>query len=136
MPRRLYTVLWLFAISMFVYALLLWGVFRRVMRALAPPLVSVGSPDERWVPRPDEDLIFGISPSDVPSHIDLGGVHVPLSVLIAGFVTIQCFPFIVYFADRLRRRRRELNDECVECGYPITKWRGHCPGCGIRIGPG
>ena len=34
------------------------------------------------------------------------------------------------------RRRRFFDDECVECGHPITTWRGRCPGCGERIGPG
>jgi len=63
-------------------------------------------------------------------------VPIPLSAIIAAWATVQFFPFIVAFAHHHRRRRRYLNDECLECGHPIEKYRGRCPGCGVRIGPG
>ena len=91
---------------------------------------------EPWHPRPNEDPIFGIAPSDIPTHFDVARVRIPISALIAAWLTIQFFPFIVLFAHHHRRRRRFLDDECLECGRPITKWRGRCRGCGERIGPG
>jgi hypothetical protein len=133
MVRRTAMVLWLLSIATLVYALLAWGVFRRVMLTFVKVICLHG--EHKWVPRPDEDVIFGISPSDIPAHIQIAGVPVPLSVLVVTFLTIQAFPFLCAFMNRRRRRLRYLHDECIECGRPITSWHGRCPGCGMRIGP-
>jgi hypothetical protein len=69
------------------------GVFRRVMMAFVHE-VHIHHV-EKWEPRPDEDVIFGVSPSDIPAHVQDSGVSVPLSVLVAAFLTVQAFPFIV-----------------------------------------
>jgi hypothetical protein len=119
---------------MLVYGILSFGLFRRAMLVFCPEVHAHHV--ERWRPRPNEDPIFGIAPSDIPSHIDIAGLHIPLSAIIAAWATIQFFPFLVAFANYRRRRRRYLNDECIECGHQLTSWRGRCPGCGIRIGPG
>ena len=119
---------------MFVYALLFWGLVRRTMLVLFPMQCIHGT--HRWHPRADEDVIFGVCPSDVPAHIQIAGVQVPLSVLLAAFLTIQAMPLFAGYMHRRRRRLRFLNDECLECGRPIVSFRGRCPGCGVRIGPG
>jgi hypothetical protein len=40
------------------------------------------------------------------------------------------------FATWRRRCRRERLGQCVDCGHPLKSWRGRCPGCRVRIGPG
>ena len=119
---------------MFVYALFAWGIMRRVILVACPEVHAHHV--ERWQPRPDEDPIFGVASRDIPSHINIAGLPIPLSAIIAAWLTIQFFPFIVAFANHRRRRRRFLDDECIECGRPIERFRGRCPGCGERIGPG
>jgi hypothetical protein len=132
--RRTCTVVSLFSIALFVYCLLCWGAVRRLLLVACPEIHAHHV--EPWHPRADEDPIFGIAPSDVPTHFDIAGIRIPISALIAAWLTIQFFPFLVAFANHRRRRRRFLDDECLECGRPITEWRGRCPGCGVRIGPG
>ena len=134
MAQRIYHIVWLLSLAMLVYALLFWGLLRRAMLVLFPMHKITGP--RRWQPSADEDVIFGITPRDVPSHIDIAGFDVPVPVIIAALLTIQLFPLIPLIANRHRRRTRERNDQCLECGYPITRWRGHCPGCGVRVGPG
>ena len=63
-------------------------------------------------------------------------VRIPVSVLVAAAVTILAMPLFAHFMTYLRRRRRFLNDQCVDCGYQLTSWRGRCPACGVRVGPG
>jgi hypothetical protein len=121
------------SIALLVYALISWGIFRRAMLTFCKEVHAHHV--ERWHPRPDEDPIFGIARSDIPTHFDVAGIRIPLSSIITAWLTIQFFPFVVAFANHRRRRRRFLDDECLECGHPITKWRGRCPGCGERIGP-
>jgi hypothetical protein len=71
-----------------------------------------------------------------PPGVPILGFRVPVSCLIAAAVTMLVMPLIADFMTHLRRRRRARNDQCVDCGYPLTTWRGRCPGCGERIGPG
>jgi hypothetical protein len=132
--QRIYHVVWLLSIAMLVYALLFWGLLRRAMLVLFP--IQKLSGPRRWQPSADEDIIFGLTPGDIPTHIEVLGVPVPLGVLVGAWLTVVAFPFIAQLADSARRRRRLLDDECLECGRPITSWRGRCPGCGVRIGPG
>ena len=42
--------------------------------------------------------------------------------------------FEIYW--KSQRWWRDRNGQCVDCGYRLTTWRGKCPGCGLRIGPG
>ncbi|MEO6436321.1 MAG: hypothetical protein ABIP55_11265 [Tepidisphaeraceae bacterium] len=35
-----------------------------------------------------------------------------------------------------RRHTRDRLGLCLDCGHQLRAWRGRCPGCGVRIGPG
>jgi hypothetical protein len=125
-------VIWTLSIAMLVYGLLFHGLLRRAMLVLFPT-VSMSSV-QTWKPRPDEDVIFGISPTDISWHVDVFGVHVPLSVL---FTTALTIPALLIANDIFTwRRRRERNGQCVECGFELATRRGRCAGCGVRIGLG
>jgi hypothetical protein len=57
------------------------------------------------------------------AEIALLGSIVPVSVVF------------YWFYSAFRRRHREANDLCLECGRPIEDRHGRCPGCGTRLGP-
>lgn len=90
MVQRWSFVIWTVSLAFVVYALLAWGLVRRVFGVFVYTISMSGV--HRWKPRPDEDLIFGISPSDFPKHINVVGLQVPTSVLVAAFITIHSFP--------------------------------------------
>jgi hypothetical protein len=73
------------------------------------------------VPRPPagDSRIFGI----------------PLQLIVVLTLTFIGTFIAAEIAVRMRRRRRQRLDQCVECGSPIRSWRGRCPGCGVRVGP-
>jgi hypothetical protein len=71
-----------------------------------------------------------------PPGVPILGVRVPVSIILAAAVTMLVMPLLAEFMTHLRRRRRDRNDQCLDCGYQLTTWRGHCPGCGVRVGPG
>ena len=73
--------------------------------------------------------------SDDVERINILGIPVPISVLIAGLLTIPAMLYANEFALWWRRRRRERLNQCVECGEPIRAFRGCCRRCGNRIGP-
>ena len=118
MVRRISTPLAALAIAMAVYAFFTGVILQRITTRFvsASCLHSRNTcPTCRGTPAPDR-------------HHRI--------ILAAIAVTIGLMPFVAEVMTRLRRRRRFLNDECVECGRPITSWRGRCPRCGVRIGPG
>jgi hypothetical protein len=53
----------------------------------------------------------------------LAGSYLPLSFCVYGFCR------------GMRRRYRVRHDLCAMCGHHLTSWYGHCPNCGMRIGP-
>ena len=115
----------LLCIALLVYAVLTWGVMRRIALVFCRE-VHVHEV-ARWVPARDEDPIFGVRPSNVPGALKFGLAAALLS-----------FPTWCLTGEILRRRRRYVRDrrgQCVDCGHPLTTWRGRCPGCGTRIGP-
>ena len=134
MLRRASILAWVVWVPLLVYGVLSYGAVRRAVRVAAPTVSMSGV--HRWHPRPDEDTVFGVSPDDIPTYVYFGPVRVRLSVLIMSCLTLQSIPFVCAFADWNRRRRRGRLDQCLECGYELTSWRGRCPGCGVRIGPG
>jgi hypothetical protein len=118
MVRRISTTLAVLAIALAVYAVFTGVIFQRITTRF----IGTGClhdrrtcPTCRGTPAPDR--------------------HHPIIAATAA-VMIGILPFITELTTRLRRRRRFLNDECIECGRPITSWRGRCPGCGVRVGPG
>jgi hypothetical protein len=65
---------------------------------------------------------------DVQKILPLKEIFIVGSFLPLGF-TIH--------ATRLACRRwyRLRHDLCLTCGQPIEDWHGHCPHCGVRVGP-
>ena len=51
------------------------------------------------------------------------GLYLPVNLAIYGFCR------------GMRRRYRVSHQLCAECGHEIEGFHGHCPGCGVRIGP-
>jgi len=69
-------------------------------------------------------------------YVLIFGVPIHYSVPLTAAATALALLLLADLMARLRRTRRAQFDECVECGRPITSWRGRCPGCGVRVGPG
>ena len=118
MVRRASILLSALSISLIVYLVVLHRIMHWLFR---PCLMGASPPGPRRAPN---------------GFVEIFGLAVPISSLIAARCTIPVMLMIADVASRLRRHRRYLNDECVECGHPISRWRGRCPGCGVRIGPG
>ena len=118
MVRRASILLTALSISLIVYLVALHGIFQRLVRTCG---MGASTPGAQRVPA---------------GFVDVFGFMVPVSSVIAGLCTIPAILIIADLADRWRRHRRYLNDDCIECGRPITSWRGRCRGCGMRIGPG
>ena len=118
MVRRISTTLAALAIALAVYAFFTGVILQRIttrfisVSCLHSPNIC---PNCRGTPAPDRH-------------------HPIIAATVA--VMIGLLPSVNELTTRLRRRRRFLDDECVDCGRPITSWRGRCPGCGVRIGPG
>lgn len=125
MVRRISTTIAALAVALMIYAFFTGAIYRQVMIKL----VHVGCIHDRTTPAAS-------GANTAPQTIPILGVQVPLSAILAAAATVIAMPFVATFMHHYRRRRRYLNDECIECGHPITKWRGRCPGCGVRIGPG
>jgi len=53
----------------------------------------------------------------------LCGLYLPVSLAVHGYCR------------GMRKRYRVRHDQCAMCGNPLTSWYGHCPNCGMRIGP-
>ena len=133
MLRRASILAWVVSIAVLVYGVLSYAAVRRAIRVACPSFCIHG--EHRWHPRPNEDTIFGVSPADVPTYLYFGPVRVRLSVLIMSSLTIQSIPFVCAFADWHRRRKRDRNNWCLECGYKLERLRGRCPRCRVRVGP-
>ena len=118
MVRRASILLTALSISLIVYLVALHCILRRLIRSCP---IGALPPGAKRVP---------------DGFVEVFGVAVPISSVIAALCTIPAMLIIADLAHRLRRRRRYLNDECIECGHELTRWRGRCPGCGVRIGPG
>jgi hypothetical protein len=126
-------LVWAVSISLIVYALLSFGALRRTMLVLVKPIVSLAAHSR---PAPPDDSIFGLSHVDLPSHIVVFGLPIPLSVLITAAMTMPALLIANDIAHWHRRRTRDRLGQCLDCGYQLTTHRGRCRGCGVRIGPG
>ena len=69
-------------------------------------------------------------------YVDVLGFPVAISVLVTLALTIPALLAANQFAVWHRRRTRDRLGQCLDCGYPLRTWRGRCPSCGVRIGPG
>src|SRR5829696_6874068 len=118
MVRRISTTVAALAVAMIVYALFTGLILHRVSTKLIQ-VHCLHTP--RTCPT--------CQASGPPSGVPIFGVRVPVSSVVAAACTLLAMPAVAEFMTYRRRRRRELNDQCVECGYEITKWRGRCPGC-------
>jgi hypothetical protein len=125
MVRRISTTLAALAVGMLFYAAFTGVILERI----GSRLIRVGCIHTQTV---------GVisQTKQPPPGVPIFGVRVPVSAIVTACVTAIAMPFVATFMHHHRRRRRYLNDECIECGRPIEKYRGRCPGCGVRIGPG
>jgi hypothetical protein len=71
-----------------------------------------------------------------PIGVTVLGVFVPVWVILLLWLLLPgtFLAFEAFYA--LRRRYRDKHDCCIECGQSLQTFRGHCPRCGTRIGPG
>jgi hypothetical protein len=119
MVRRIATTVTALLVAFAIYATFICLILHRVSKMIHVTVVRV--PGARGAAE-GYVLIFG-----VPIHY---------SFFLAAAATALALLLLADLMNRLRRTRRAENDECVECGRPITSWRGRCPGCGVRVGPG
>src|SRR5215204_2971281 len=113
MVRRLSTTVAALVVALAIYATFVQLIMVRIGRMIHADLVSLPQP--------------GATPDGC---VSIFGVPVPYEVLIqAALLIVAAFVF-EHFKERCCRHRRNLRDECVECGRPITSWHGRCPGCG------
>jgi hypothetical protein len=117
------------AIMLVAYAPLFFVMLRRTMYVFFPPM-GIRGPKRSG---PPADL-FGLP--DMPTVVHEWGIPVHVSVVLALALTIPALLIANDIACWRRRRRRERLGQCVDCGHPLKTWRGRCPGCGVRIGPG
>ena len=78
----------------------------------------------------------GFRAIEVPRYIEAWGVPVPLwcVALLWLFLPIVGFALqITFYFERIYRGRHGM---CLDCGHRLVSWRGRCPGCGVRVGPG
>jgi hypothetical protein len=117
MLRNIYISVAALGVALLIYAVMVGVILNRLVRCgiSTSPVLTANRP---------------------PSGVTIFGLQIPLSCVIAAAVTMLAMPLIADFMTHLRRQRRARNDQCVDCGYPLTAWRGRCPGCGERIGPG
>lgn len=123
MIRRISTTVAALAIGLTLYALFTGLILRRIATELIEGPICLHSSCRTC------------QPARAPAGVPFFGVRVPVSSAIAA-ATMMAMPLIAEYMTYRRRRSRYLHDECIECGRPITSWRGCCPGCGVRIGPG
>src|SRR5688572_22324797 len=126
MIRRISTTVAALAVALIIYTLFTGLILHRVGTKLVqgPICLHTRHPAQTCPSKPP------------PPGVPIFGVRVSVSSLVAAGVTIASMPLLAEYMTHRRRRRRYLNDECVECGHPITSFRGRCPGCGVRVGPG
>jgi hypothetical protein len=122
--RRPYTLATAIIIGLLVYGFLVGGTVRKIFRPF-------------WMPAEYYKAHAGGSnPPDDTIRINVLGLPIPLSTLIAAALTLPGMAAFNDLAVWWRRRRRDRLNQCLECGHPIKVWRGRCPRCGERIGPG
>ena len=102
-------------------AVLIWAV---IVYAMCGSLIV------QWI-----DDLFQSSPVTRRHGDDPLARLLPLweTVVIAGFVPLGVLTYPIF--RRIRKYYRERHDLCPDCGRAIEDWHGHCPGCGVRLGP-
>ena len=79
--------------------------------------------------------LFGLQP--LPQTIDVYGYPVPMIWVITLWFLFPLMYFAFEFCRWLQRLNRERLGLCLDCGRRlVSPWRGKCPRCGLRIGPG
>ena len=71
-----------------------------------------------------------------PGYVECAGYRIPWWAVVLLWSVLPGIWLGLHLSEKLRRRRRDKLGLCVECGCRIKVWRGHCPECGVRIGPG
>jgi hypothetical protein len=117
------------AFALLVYGLLITATMRKAMRSL----VVVGCIHHHEKEADTEP--FGIPAIPSPPPISIGGMQIPIANVIAGLMLIPGVCLTHDIATWRRRRRRERLNQCLQCGRPIQRFSGRCPGCGERIAP-
>jgi hypothetical protein len=128
MVRRSSILVTALAVGLLVYGFLLTATMRQALMTFCRPCCMHSDPH----------TASGVARStqNGPTRIDILGVPVPLSTLIAAALTLPGMALTNDIVTWRRRRKRERLDQCLECGRPIRRFRGRCPGCGERLGPG
>jgi hypothetical protein len=126
MIRRISTTVTALAVALVFYALFTGLILNRIGTKLLQGPMCLHTP--RTCPT--------CQANRPPTGVPIFGVRVPVASVTAASVMIMAMPLLAEYMTHRRRRLRYLNDECLECGRPIRSFRGHCPGCGVRIGPG
>ena len=129
MTRRGYMVAIAVLITFLAYAPICYAMFRRVMLVL----VHVTCVHDRGRPAPPNDY-FGLPP--LPSTIDICGYATPIWFIVLLWIVVPGTWLMFEFLYWLRRKERESRGLCIECGAKLHSFRGHCPGCGTRLGIG
>lgn len=80
--------------------------------------------------------IFKPERSTTSWTVDCAGYQVPVWAVFVLWTILPTIWLGFELARIWERRWREKHDCCLDCGRKITSWRGKCPGCGMRIGPG
>jgi hypothetical protein len=118
------------AISVIVYVPIIYALIRRVFMVL----VHVGGVTSKPPPPPKD--FFGLPPLPLPGWVEVFGHYFPAWMVICLWMVLPATWYAFVLCDRIQRRRRDKLGLCIECGFRLRSWRGKCPGCGVRIGPG
>jgi hypothetical protein len=75
-------------------------------------------------------------PPPLAESIEVYGVHVPLLCILILWLFLPTLFFAFAITRHFERRYWEAHNQCGDCGCRLVSWRGRCPKCGNRIGPG
>lgn len=116
--RQISTVAITLATALLVYSIYVCLALRQIMRVTACPVTTSAG---RRIP---------------PGYIECCGYLVPVWAVVLLWCILPGTWAVLEIYYKLRRRRRDKLDLCLECGYRLKSHRGHCPGCGVRVGVG
>jgi hypothetical protein len=118
MVRRASILIAALTIAVIVYIPVFYALLRRAMFVLFPIVHIHGGRD----PVPN-DYVYGYP--------------VPMIWVITLWFLLPLMYFAFEFCRWLQRLNRERLGLCLDCGSRlVSPWRGKCPRCGLRIGPG
>ena len=75
-------------------------------------------------------------PPPLTETIDVCGVAVSFHCIIILWLFLPTLFFAFAITRHFERKYWEARNQCGDCGHRLISWRGRCPACGVRIGPG